>query len=335
MKIDNKELRKEALCLAEETLKDIELSRLPLSNISLKASRLARFVNEFELEKVFEYESGGYPTTKDGIKPEIWALGKISNRISLNESQKEVMSCYSLTVIENRISANKIALEQAKDSDVSISSANPNQFVWAPVGNYRERTEKVNAINTDSKLLAERKAFIYSTVKKIYIDLKFSNLTDSIWNRAKDKIDKYIREIIPEETEKLSAIYDSLNDDNPEKWATALTTCRRMLKTIADNLYPASDTPVEKNGRKIKIGEDNYINRLICYIDENSTHETLDKITNSNIEYIGNRLDSINSEVCKGTHATVDKDEAERCFMHVYILIGDILEIEKYKGATG
>lgn len=327
MNIENINLKKEILQLAEETLADIELSRLPLSNIALKASRLARLTSNLDLEKIFEYESGGYPMEKNGIKPEIWNLGLKANRISKNAEEKEVMSCYSLAVIENRIHANQIALEQTQDRNISLSTANPNQFLYSPPTNAKERSSRVQNINSDTTLLAERKAFIYSNIKRIYFDLKFSNFTESIWLKMKNKIDLYIREVIPDETQKLTAIYDSLNDDNPEKWATALTTCRRLLKTIADKLYPPSDVPIQKGKQKINIGEDNYINRLICYIEENSTHKTLDKITNSNIEYIGTRLDNIYNEACKGTHDTVEKEEAERCFMHVYMLIGDILEI--------
>lgn len=57
----------------------------------------------------------------------------------------------------------------------------------------------------------------------------------------------------------------------------------------------------------------------------------MDKITNANLDYIGKRLDNIINESCKGTHSKVEKEEAERCFMHVYMLIGDILEIERLK----
>ena len=265
MNIDNINLKKEILQLAEETLTDIELSRLPLSNIALKASRLARLTNNLDLEKIFEYESGGYPMEKNGIKPEIWNLGLKANRITKNAEGKEVMSCYSLAVIENRIHANQIALEQTQDRNISMSSANPNQFLYSPPTNEKERSSRVQNINSDTTLLAERKAFIYSNVKRIYFDLKFSNFTESIWLKMKNKIDLYIREVIPDETQKLTAIYDSLNDDNPEKWATALTTCRRLLKTIADKLYPPSDIPIQKGKQKINIGEDNYINRFIIY----------------------------------------------------------------------
>lgn len=333
MNIDNIKIKEESLKLAEETLADIELSRIPLANIALKASRLARLVNNFELEKIFEYEAGGYPKD-NGIDKQVWLLGKKANRISINANNEEVMNYYAIATIEENIIANKIFLEHTQDRNISIIPANPDRY--ALLANVIERntrleriTENTRRLTENTGLLAERTSFIYSNVKKIYIDLKFSSLTESTWLKMKSKIDSYISEIIPEETQKLIAIYDSLNDDNPEKWATALTSCRRMLKAIADKLYPPTDKIIEKGKQKIKLGEEQFINRLMRYVEEKATHKTLDKITNSNLDYIGKRLDNILNETCKGTHANVGKEEAERCFMHVYMIIGDILEIER------
>ena len=317
--------------IAEEALADIELSRIPLSNIALKASRLSRLVNEFDLEKIFEYEASGYPFSPTGVSPDVFRLGKAAERNDIDDKNKETMICLSISAMEANIQAQQIALEQAHDRNVQISSANPSQIIHTPPSNSIERTNRVSSIKNTADLLSKRRVFIHKSIKKIYMDLKFNFLTESIWFRFKGKIDSYIREIIPDESQKILAIYDSLNDDNPEKWATALTTCRRMIKALADKLYPPSNTPVSKGKKMINVGEDSYINRLIQYIEENSTQKTLDSITNSNLEYIGKRLDNIKNETCKGTHSTVEKEEAERCFMHVYMLIGDILEIERHR----
>ena len=329
MKIDNQEIKEEALNLAVDILKDIELSRIPMSNIALKTSRLARVINDLEYEKIFEYEAGGYPSTPDGVPQDAWKLAEIAGRVHTDKDKINKMNTKSLSAMESLLTSNKMALELAADKNVSIASANPNQFVQMPTTNVHERDIRITSIYDLSNQLADRQSFIYGYAKEVYYRLKFSTLTDQVWLRLKNKIDTYISEIIPTEANKLSAIYDSLNDDNPEKWATALTTCRRMLKAIADNLYPPTDKTIKKEGKNILLGDEQYINRLICYIEEKSTHKTLDQITNANLEYIGKRLDSIINEACKGTHATVDKEEAERCFMHVYMIIGDILEIER------
>lgn len=331
--IDNKKIREEAYLLADDILKDLDLSRLPLTNIVLKAGRLARLMNDFDMEKTFEYEASGYPfILGTGIPPEIWEYIKLSGRVCVDANGKETATTESITAMEARIEANKLALSNTVDPDISISSANPNQFVSTMGhGNSQERLNFINTIASFSEALSKRRTFIYQYVKKIYVQLKFSTLTTSVWLSIKDKTDFLINELIPDETQKLTAIYESLNDDNPEKWATALTSCRRMLKALADKLYPSSDVPIKRNKKEINITDDAFINRLMCYIDENADSKTLCKISNSDLSYIGNRLDAIYVQTCKGTHDEITKDEAEKCFIRTYIIVGDILEIYKKK----
>lgn len=331
--IDNKIIKKEAYLLAEEILKDLDLSRLPLANIVLKAGRLARLMNDFDIEKTFEYEASGYPYIEGkGLSPDVWEHIGRANRIDVDAEGKETAKTISIPTIEARIEVSKLSLSNTADPDISISSANPNQYVSAPTnGNRDERMGLINTIATFSELLSQRRNFIYQYVKKIYIQLKFSELTTSVWTSIKEKTDRLINELIPDETQKLTAIYESLNDDNPEKWATALTSCRRMLKSLADKLYPYSNTPIKKEGRKIKITEDAFINRLMCYIDENADSDTLRQISNGDLDYIGKRLDAIYSQTCKGTHAEITKEEAEKCFLRTYIIVGDILKIYQNK----
>lgn len=44
----------EALTLSADILRNVELSELPLANIALKASRLARLLNEFDVQKLVD-----------------------------------------------------------------------------------------------------------------------------------------------------------------------------------------------------------------------------------------------------------------------------------------
>lgn len=47
----------EALTLSEELLRNIELNEISLASIALKTSRLARLLNEFDYQRIFEYEA--------------------------------------------------------------------------------------------------------------------------------------------------------------------------------------------------------------------------------------------------------------------------------------
>lgn len=74
------EALKEALTLSEDILRSIELGDMPLTNIALKTSRLARLLNDYDIQKIMGFEVGGYPTTLDGVKPDVWELLVMAGR---------------------------------------------------------------------------------------------------------------------------------------------------------------------------------------------------------------------------------------------------------------
>ena len=118
-----------------------------------------------------------------------------------------------------------------------------------------------------------------------------------------------------------------MDSDNPEDWANAVHSCRRILLDLADSVYPASDTPIEVDGKIIDVGKDKYINRLIQFIASKSESKTYSNVVGADLSNIGNRLDAINDAVCKGTHTNITKDEASRYIIHTYLLISDIVAL--------
>ena len=52
---------KEALTLSSEILRNIELSEIPLTNIALKTSRLARLLNDYDVQTMNKFDYGSFP----------------------------------------------------------------------------------------------------------------------------------------------------------------------------------------------------------------------------------------------------------------------------------
>ena len=129
----------------------------------------------------------------------------------------------------------------------------------------------------------------------------------------------------------LAAVYENLQSENPEDWANAVHSCRRILQDLADVLYPArADIEEEINGKKriIKLGADNYVNRLIAFLEEKTDSERFEEIVGSHLKFIGDRLDSVFHAAQKGSHAVVTKDEADRYVVYTYLVVGDILRLQ-------
>ena len=100
---------------------------------------------------------------------------------------------------------------------------------------------------------------------------------------------------------------------------------------MADAIYPArEDKVIDLDGKKktIKLGPDNYINRLVAFIEENSSSDRYQEIVGSHLSFIGDRLDSVFKAAQKGSHAKIlSKKEADRYVVYTYLLVGDILSL--------
>lgn len=150
---------------------------------------------------------------------------------------------------------------------------------------------------------------------------------DSIFSQFRKEADKKLEALAPSILEKLTSVYDNLDSENPEDWANAVHSCRRILVDLADALYPPRKEPAIVGGKEIKVGEEQYINRLVQFIAGKSESKTYKDVVGADLANIGKRLDAINDAVCKGTHTEITKNEASRYIIHTYLLISDIVAL--------
>lgn len=286
----------QALSLAEEILANIELTEIPLANACLKAARLARLLNN--------------PQRVD-------VLTKISSYIGQLEPHIETL---------------RIRLAAAQDPDVSVSSANPDQYVISPVGNTFERDKIITAISDSQLKLQEQKTTVYNYVLNTHYQLRFSSVPEELFETTRNSVDRKLAEMAPSAIKKFVSVYDNLKSTNREDWSNAVHSCRRILQSVADVLYPPNPkglVEIERKGKKIKVGPDNYINRLAIYVEDNSKSKRFKDIVGSNLKFLGDRLDAIYSAVSKGSHSKIKtREEAERYIIYTYLLLGDLLWLQ-------
>lgn len=334
----------EALRLSEEILTDIELSRIPLSNIALKAGRLARLVNEFDYHRIMDYEVSGFPTKGGMMTQDDWRLAGLANRYytERDEKTKEDKTyafLESIGQLEQEIEAARLGVEAARDPDVSISSANPHQFVHAPPGNLYERRALRNSAAVASNRLASRRAFLHQYVSSRYYELRFSNAASDVFSRVREQVDVAVATIIPDAVKRFSSAHENLRSENPEDWSNAVHSCRRVLQDLADAVFPpTTEERVVREGDKqvtVKLGPDQYKNRIIAFVVANSASNRYTEIVGSHLKYLGERLDAVFDAAQKGSHSTiVRREEADRYVVFTYMLVGDILAL-KASSPTG
>lgn len=327
----------EALSLSDDILRNIELSEIPLPNIALKAVRLARLLNDFESQSIFQYEVSGYPTGPNGMDRKVFGLAQKANRgYQIKDPKtselKSLVYTEAIEQLQHETEISEVALQSARDRDVSVTSANPHQYVMAPSGNSLERSQIRATAQRAAKNLSARRTFIYEYALSKHYELKFSGIADDVFSRVRERVDSAIGSVVPNAINKLSAVYENLKSDNHEDWSNAVHSCRRILQDLADAVYaPRDDKTIEVNGKQkiIKLGKENYINRIIAFIEDKSTSDRFIHIVGSHLKFIGDRLDSVFQAAQKGSHdIIVSCEEADRFVIYTYMTVGDVLSLQ-------
>lgn len=309
----------EALNLAGDLLKSIELSEGSLTAVMLRASRLARMLNEQDFQLAFEYEASGFPNTARGVNSKVWEIARLAGRVYEREDEDGVVS-------------ERATLEAVEVVEARISSSNAALSV-VQATNTLARNQIRKSIIDDTKKLARSRGFVHRFVARKFDELRFSGIADDIFSRIRVVVDESIISSVPNSANKLTSIYENLSSDNPEDWANAVHGCRRVLQDLADVLFPPRDPIVKAIGSKeitIKLGPDNYINRLMAFIEEHSQSERFSAVVGSSLKFIGDRLDASFQAAQKGSHAEIStRMEADRYFVYTYMLVADILSLRE------
>ena len=163
-------------------------------------------------------------------------------------------------------------------------------------------------------------AYLHAT--GIFKRLSFGEIPSRQFNTIRDRVDNLLLDLCPEAIEKFMVAYERLASSSAEDWSHALTAARRIFKSVADSLYPPRETP--KGARKL--GEDQYINRLWAFLDENAEAGSDKDLAKAHIDYMGAFLQRLNEKASKGVHAEVSYEEAVRAVLYTYLTLGDLLE---------
>jgi hypothetical protein len=117
--------------------------------------------------------------------------------------------------------------------------------------------------------------------------LKFSGVAQNVFTAVRAVVDGHISDVVPGAMQKFASVHDNLRSQNPEDWANAVHSCRRILEELADALFPTRPDRKMEAGKTIKLGQVNYINRLVCFADENSKSERFAELVGSHLGFLG------------------------------------------------
>jgi hypothetical protein len=296
--------RGEALELASSLLADIELGRSSPTDVVRRTSRLARLLDDQEAMTWLAHEIRGYrPDPGGGLNPSVLTAAERSGRVTYRDDGSSVYLPLSVGAMQANIDA---AMAQI---------ANPITPAGAGVSyrtSVRDTREALDAVI----------GAMHDYASTIYQELRFGTAVESAFDRVREAVDGQIARLVPGALPTVTTAFENAASPDPEQWRNAAAACRTLLKACADALEPPGPDRAHR-----KMGEEQYINRLVAWIEERGQSDTATEFAIADLEYLGRRLDASVGAGHKGAHAAVGQVEAARFVAGTYLVLGDVLAL--------
>lgn len=335
------------LALVISALDDLSKPNSKLSAVIHKCIRIARLRNDYEHLYWLEEEMKS-TKEKDVENKVLREIAPHYEREALKDMRNRVINAYIIerqinhydrktqTVDEDKICI--CSVQEIEDSveyyHLEASGATPPNGLH-PVDLYfiekqyrSDRTFLLSVSKEYTTVLRKIENRVHDFLSLTEKQLLYGQINADVFESNRRYVDGKLNSLSPEAFNQFVAAYQRSRELTPESRSQAVLSCRRILKTIADNLYPASAKPVKcSDGIERVLTDDKYISRLWQYIYVTMGKSSSRDLLTSQISDVGNRIDHLYELSSKGVHADVDEFELNQCIIQTYITIGDILRI--------
>lgn len=320
---DRPNRRTQALAVARELVDVLERESEPIERCLMRAQRLARLLRDAYAQTWLDYETRGYP---EGISlsNELGPCAKYAYRVRAN---KEIYRD-SLPKLEANVKAAEIILGKAQvptinaTADDYVASGATQLIIKHLAAQVKTHQSTYTAAVTQ---LARMRSHLYRYAVDTLVSLEFGDVAEDIFQTARNHADEFVRRIAPKAAEQLLEAQERMIDGSPEALSAAMTSCRRVLCTVADAVFPSSNTPhVDASGQQRRVGPDEYKNRLLAYVETRVTSQGSTAVVDAQISHLGARLDAVYAKACKGVHDDVTLAEARLVLIQTYLFLAEI-----------
>ncbi|WP_431265808.1 hypothetical protein ACQ859_11005 [Roseateles chitinivorans] len=318
--------RTQALTVARELVDDLEAGVVAIAQNLMKAQRLARLLRDSDAQRWLDLESRGYPETME--LAQLGSCAKYAHRALIGDGPKVFRT--SLPALEAQVEANRSVLDKLK-APTAAKTANFTELRSTQQLHQSVSAQIANASDalTNAVAIYERmKSHLYRFAADTLIALEFGDVAEDLFQSARQLTDAFIRDHAPKAAEQLLAANDRLLEGTDEALSASLTSCRRVLNTVADSLFPAqADEYVGSDRKSRKVGADQYNNRLLAYADARIESGSTKQILKSQLGHLAARLDAVYDKACKGVHADVTVEEARMVMIQTYLFLAELARL--------
>lgn len=163
--------------------------------------------------------------------------------------------------------------------------------------------------------------------------LTYANTNERIFERFRADVDGLLAAGAPALLDQFNAVHRRLRDaaSNPsepvgEELAQATTSCRRILKAVADHVLPGVHGAESEDGHSLD--DQAYRNRVHQFVKDLSGGSAAEAVEAS-FGGLVERFSAMDQLASKGVHADVGLAEAELCAINTYVVAGELLRLAR------
>lgn len=333
------------LDLVQEALSEFDRPEYRLSNVIRKAIRIARLRNDYENLWWLEEEmiESGERKARERLENEILPHYSASD---FEEARRDVLrasfSERSIRTLEDGavVDGDKICDLSVPSIEDAIRGLNEDAKQGPPSGMHTldlyYAEQRYSRLRSQYRFMADEYAIVLrrienrvheflSTTEK---QLMYGQMNSDIFERNRQYVDSRLQSVAPDVLAKLVSVYQRLGEGDEEARSQALLSCRRILKSLADSLYPVPAQPVRgPDGRERVLTEEKHINRLWQFVYEKVKGKTAGELLLSQVNDMGGRIDRLYDLSSKGVHVDTAEFEVNQAVIQTYLLVGDILRL--------
>lgn len=332
-------LNQEVLAVIKSALSDFD--RVPLSHSVRTALRAARLLGDYENIWWLDWE------LRDGTTEGQWneVLLEVAPNLTedrYNELRSEYQRKYSAeravwSGIDLRMpvpAKDKVCVDGVETIERRIRDFGevPSQLVgYQNIFNRRQVTdESITAMLAKSQregILERVGTRVYTYLTRLEAALSFTAIVENVLERHMTAVNDLIAQLDPNLLAAFTACYRRLAEGDDEALSHAATTCRRVLKSVADYLQPVTvEVVLGADGLNHKLDDANFINRLLFYVQRRLESDKSAEVAAATLQDLDRRLNALNDLASKGVHVDRFTElEASQCALQTFALLGDIL----------
>jgi hypothetical protein len=157
-------------------------------------------------------------------------------------------------------------------------------------------------------------------------ELQYGGVVEYLMEEIRTKTDEGLATLDSKITDETQSLFLNLTSTNPADWSKVGHSCRKVLKLLADKVFPPSDEKyTAKDGKVLEIDDSHFINRLCAFLDQKSSGDEL-KFLKAEIEYLESYLrQTVNYAQMVEHNPSIAKFHANMLAIHTYLISSEIL----------